>query len=144
MFLLLGRKVWQDFIPLYSLTLRSSGTGFRRAASSQPLACNVRHVAMEVLFLLMLLALPFLLLLGVHIWRDRRGEKRNKRQLCYACGNSLFSNAGARAISHAKGGVYMYCASCERKHSRASSVGLIAMAVVLALFVGSLWLRSHA
>lgn len=99
---------------------------------------------MGALFLLMLLALPVLLLLGVHIWRDLRGEKRNKRQLCYACGNSLFATTGARAISHAKGGTYMYCASCERKHSRVFNVGLIAMVLVLALFVGSLWLRSHA
>lgn len=99
---------------------------------------------MGALFLLLLLALPFLLLLVVHIWRDLRGEKRNKRFLCYACGNSLFATTGARAISHTRGGTYMYCASCERKHSRVFHVGLFAMGVVLALFLGSLWLRTYA
>lgn len=90
--------------------------------------------------LLLLISAPFLLLLAIHSWRDVRGEKRNKKNACYSCGSSLFERPGVRAISHNKGGTYLYCGSCaSRETSRLNfATVLMGAALLISIVIGLL------
>jgi len=81
--------------------------------------------------LLFLISAPFLLLFAIHIWRDVRGEKRNKKNTCYSCGSALFERPGTRVISHYKGGSYLYCGSCASRETSRLNVATVLMGVVL-------------
>lgn len=90
--------------------------------------------------ILAFLALP-LVLLGVHIFRDVRGGKRNREQKCYACG------AGGRQlwpVSHNKGGLYFYCDQCQRRQKLLLGTfvivgGLVVIAFSVLMFLTKAW-----
>jgi hypothetical protein len=89
--------------------------------------------------ILAIFGVPFILL-GVHIYRDVRGGRRNKEQKCYACGT------GGRQlwpVSHNKGGMYLYCAECKSRQdfllgafATVGALVVIAFAVVMFLTNG--------
>jgi hypothetical protein len=82
--------------------------------------------------ILAFLALP-LVLLGVHIFRDIRGGKRNREKKCYSCGT------GGRQlwpVSHNKGGLYFYCDQCQRRQELfLGTFSIVGGFVVIAFFV---------
>lgn len=80
---------------------------------------------MATVILSLLLASPFMALLAWHIWRDRRGARRN------AAGCPLAGRA--QPISHYKGETYLYCGPCATWHrGLISAATLAAFGVVLA------------
>lgn len=86
---------------------------------------------MATLILSLLLASPFLALLAWHIWRDRRGARRNAAGCCYTCGCPL--TGSAKPISHYKGEIYLYCGPCATWHGGLSSAAAwTALGVTLA------------
>jgi hypothetical protein len=90
---------------------------------------------MGQLLLLFLISAPFLLLLAIHIWRDTLGERRNKKWLCYACGGSLRYQGEPRAVSHYKGGIFLYCGYCANRHGLLMNITLIACVISLVGFL---------
>ena len=78
----------------------------------------------------LMLGAPCLALLAWHVWRDKRGERRNKTGCCYSCGCTL--DGRAMPISHDKGGTYLYCGSCAAFHRWLKNSFLLAAWAVLA------------
>lgn len=91
---------------------------------------------MDELVILMVISVPVLSVLAVHIFRDIRGEARNKRGRCYACGRE----EADQWVAHHGGGSYRYCHRCASRHQRAQAfaVGATISAFVLVLGVGVL------
>lgn len=91
---------------------------------------------MSELVVLLAISMPVLAALAVHIFRDVRGGARNKRGLCYACGNQ----EADVWVAHHKGGRYRYCGRCASRHERAKAlfVGVTISAFALVLGAGVL------
>lgn len=89
-----------------------------------------------------MLGAPFLGLLAWHVWRDKRGERRNKAGCCYSCGCTL--DGRAMPISHDKGGTYLYCDSCAAFHRSVKNAFLLAAWAVLAASLVVMFLQMRS
>lgn len=77
-----------------------------------------------------------LLLLGIHIYRDWRGERRNRTGRCYACG---VVGEPLERLSHVKGGSYLYCVICKENHvllSRSLALVFLVVGILFLLAMG--------
>jgi hypothetical protein len=82
-----------------------------------------------LLSILAILAIP-LTLLGVHIFRDVRGGRRNREQKCYACG----ANEQLWPVVHNKGGLHLYCSYCKSTHNFLLNTFVTVLGIVVIVF----------
>lgn len=80
--------------------------------------------------LVLIIIVAILFLLTFHVFRDVRGSRRNRELNCYACG----VHAQLWPIHHSKGGTYLYCQDCKKKHRTIEKV-FGAVGFVLVIFL---------
>lgn len=75
----------------------------------------------------LILILAIVLLFIFHVFRDVRGGRRNRELSCYACG----ARAQLWPIHHSKGGTYLYCQDCKKRHEALGrGFGVVGLALV--------------
>jgi len=86
-------------------------------------------------FLIVVIGVFPVIALGMQVYRDSRGKKRNLAMRCYACESSGY----LLPVPHYKGDTFLYCLLCvERQHRSRHVLGYVAMALIAVAVVG--WL----
>ena len=88
---------------------------------------------MSNLVVLAVVAAPVIAGLVVHIYRDIRGGKRNRRGCCYACGQP---DDDMQRVHHHRGGTYRYCNLCVERHESAKRIAVLCTLAAFLLLMG--------